>query len=93
MHVLPSRRWRHRLLVLHVAAGAGVLGAGVVLTVAHGYDFTGASALVALLLAHLALLAGGLGLLAFMRLRHRRSGRVSREAVDPASPHRPPTND
>jgi hypothetical protein len=34
-----------------------------------------------------------LGLLAFMRLRHRRSSRVFREGVDRASPHRLPIND
>jgi len=93
MHVMPSRRWRHRLLVLHVAAGAGVLGAAVLLMVANGFDFAGASAPVALLLAHLALLAVVLGLLAFMRLSDRRSNRISRNGVGPASPHRTPTNE
>ncbi len=91
--MLP-RSWRHRLLVLHVAAGAGVVGAGVLLMAAYGFDFAGASALVALLLAHLALLAAVLGLLAFMRIRHhRRSSRVARDGVDPASPHRTPITD
>jgi hypothetical protein len=28
-----------------------------------------------------------------MRLRHRRSSRVSRDRVDPASPHSTPTNE
>ena len=93
MQPLLPRSWRHRLLVLHVAAGAGVVGAGVLLMVAYGFDFAGASALVALLLAHLALLATVLGLLAFMRIRHGRSSRVARDGLDPASPHRTPIKD
>jgi hypothetical protein len=87
MHPLLSRSWRHRLLVLHVAAGAGVFGAGVLLMAANGLDLAIASASVAILLAHLAALAAVLGLLAVIRIRRRRSRRVARNGVDPASPH------
>jgi hypothetical protein len=87
MHPLLPRSWRHRLLVLHVAAGAGMLGAGVLLLAANGLDFAIAGASVAILLAHLAALAAVFGLLAVIRIRRRRSRRIAREGDDPASPH------
>jgi heme A synthase len=87
MHPSLPRSWRHRLLVLHIAAGAGVFGAGVLLMAASGLDVVAASAPVAILLAHLAALAAVLGLLAVIRIRRRRSRRLARDGVDPASPH------
>jgi drug/metabolite transporter (DMT)-like permease len=87
MHPRLPRSWRHRLLVLHVAVGVGVFGAGVLLMAANGLDFAIASAPVAILLVHLAPLAVVLGLLAVIRIRRRPSRRVARDDGDPASRH------
>lgn len=88
MHALLSRPWRHRLLAAHVAAGAGMLGAGVALLVWSGGGLARANAVVIALIAHLALLAAVLGFLAFARIWHRGSGKVSHGRADPAPRHR-----
>lgn len=77
MHMLLSKPWRHRLLALHAAAGAGLLGAGVALLAWSGGGLASGSQAITVLAAHLALAAVVLGAVAFRRHWRRGSGEVS----------------